>query len=130
MASTEKPLPDFDRPPVMEVALGVQFDDLPGLNAFQIAGFWTDHLKAEFPDVAEQPPLTNVEEVFGQPERRGRALSVQVGPPTLRFGACAGPAEPVRFQLAPPESRRGVPAVPVREEGVPAPFRAVHEVCG
>ena len=85
MPLSDKPLPDFDRPPVVEVALGVQFADLPGLNAFQAAGFWADHLKDEFPNVVEQPPLTNLEEVFGQPEGRGRTLSVQVGPAPLRF---------------------------------------------
>lgn len=85
MPLIDKPRPDFARPPVVEVALGVQFDDLPRLGAFQIAAFWDKHLKAEFPDVEQQPPVANVQETFGPPARHGIPLSVQVGPPPLRF---------------------------------------------
>jgi uncharacterized protein (TIGR04255 family) len=85
MPLSDKPRPDFAHPPVVEVALGVQFDDLPGLNAFQTAAFWAEHLKAELPDVAEQPPVVNVQETFGQPARQATSLSVQAGPPPLRF---------------------------------------------
>ena len=84
MDDTDKPLPDFERPPVVEVALGVQYDDLPGLNVVQIAAFWIDHLRAEFPEVTEQPPLANSEEAFGPPASQGVPLSIQAGPPPLR----------------------------------------------
>ena len=85
MGSTDRPLPDFERPPVVEVALGLQYDDLPGLNAVQIAAFWMDRLQSEFPEVTEQPPLANSEEEFGPPAGRGIPLSIQAGPPPLRF---------------------------------------------
>lgn len=49
-------LPRFDRPPVVEVSVGVQFEPQPALRSFEIGGLretWRD----QYPVVEEQPPL-------------------------------------------------------------------------
>jgi uncharacterized protein (TIGR04255 family) len=49
-------LPDFEDPPVVEVALGVQFRPIPGLRPVEIAGL-REQWRAEYPVVLDQPPL-------------------------------------------------------------------------
>jgi uncharacterized protein (TIGR04255 family) len=74
-------LPEFDRPPVIEVALGIQFEPAPGLRGIDLGDLrsaWAD----EFPIVSEQPPLPPMLEdaVGGEP-----GVQVWVGaPPTSR----------------------------------------------
>ncbi len=54
-------LPSFDRPPVSEVALSVQFDKVPGLRSFQLCALWK-RFSEQFPKVEEHPPLDAVME--------------------------------------------------------------------
>lgn len=55
--ATQRPnLPSFDRPPVIEVAVGVHFVQLPGLNTVglvRLADIWRDR----YPTIQEQPAL-------------------------------------------------------------------------
>lgn len=54
-------LPEFDNPPVVEVAIGVQFRALPGLRGLNLAplqAIW----RQEYPIAQEQPPLGPVVE--------------------------------------------------------------------
>ena len=49
-------LPDYDQPPVVEVALAVQFKSAIGFRSFdlgKVAACWSDTL----PEVSERPPL-------------------------------------------------------------------------
>jgi uncharacterized protein (TIGR04255 family) len=58
-------LPEFDRPPVVEVAVGVQFRPLPGLRGLNLAplqAIWRE----SYPVAEEQPPLVPV--VEGDPQ--------------------------------------------------------------
>lgn len=48
---------NFDRPPVVEVALSVQFDPLPGLRPFQLRALWEERWRADYPTQQEQPVL-------------------------------------------------------------------------
>lgn len=50
-------LPDYDRPPVVETILGVQFDRLTGFRNAHLGAFWQTLDRAEWPDVADAPPL-------------------------------------------------------------------------
>ncbi len=56
-------LPDFERPPVVEVALSVQFEPLP-LTARHIAELW-QACRSEFPNWQDQHPIAPAFERFG-----------------------------------------------------------------
>lgn len=58
---TQSPLPDFERPPVVEVAVGVQFDAQPILRSFEVAGL-REQWRSAYPVVEEHPPLPPVVE--------------------------------------------------------------------
>lgn len=57
-------LPDYRRPPLVEVVLGIQFSEIRGLGNVHIGLFW-QNIKAEFPNWSEQPTLPVLFEVFG-----------------------------------------------------------------
>jgi uncharacterized protein (TIGR04255 family) len=59
-------LPDFARPPITELVLGVQFARIPGLNIAHL-GRVTELFSRDFPSLQEMPPLTPNFEVFGLP---------------------------------------------------------------
>ena len=70
MSRTTSPLPDFERPPLVEVALSIQFDALSSLGVSQLGLLWAEY-KERFPKTQEQPPLPAVTETFGRkPDRR------------------------------------------------------------
>jgi uncharacterized protein (TIGR04255 family) len=58
----EAPLPRFRKPPVSEVALGVQFPSI--LNPVHL-GLYYQKVKARFPKIQMQPPVLPVFETFG-----------------------------------------------------------------
>jgi len=65
MSHVDRPLPNFKHPPVVEVALSVQFDTLP----MRIAHFgllWSK-FKDNFPNLEDKPPLEAVFETFDPP---------------------------------------------------------------
>lgn len=66
-AGRAKDLPEFERPPVVEVALGVQFEPVPKLDGSWIARFWLEHARARFPEWIEAPALPPAIEWFGIP---------------------------------------------------------------
>lgn len=74
-SSRPKDLPEYGRPPLNEVALGVQFG-APGsyrnINANEIWDLYRD----EFPDIAEAPPLPPQFETFGIPQQQGVQFSL------------------------------------------------------
>jgi len=80
-------MPDFRSPPVVEVALSVHFDKLPGLGSVQIASFW-QQFRDRFPKTEEHPPLEPAFERFDVPPLRKRGavrLELIEKPPTPRF---------------------------------------------
>lgn len=75
-------LPSFDRPPVIEVAVGVHFLQLPGLNTVGLVRLVDDLWRGRFPQTVEQPlspPLA--------PPGRGPMLAfqLQTGSPPIRL---------------------------------------------
>ena len=60
----EDSLPSFDRPPVIETVLGVQFDPIPGLTNAHLGAYW-ESLGDEWPHVRDAPTLNRVVEEFG-----------------------------------------------------------------
>ncbi|MHB1034034.1 MAG: TIGR04255 family protein [Pirellulales bacterium] len=59
-----RPLPEFDSPPVIEVALAVQFEKLDTLRVPQMGYLWQTY-RSQFPRTEEQPPIEPVFEQFG-----------------------------------------------------------------
>ncbi len=56
MTANEPNLPGFERPPVNEVVLGVQFEPLEKLQTAHLGLLWS-RFRSQFPTVEEQPPL-------------------------------------------------------------------------
>jgi uncharacterized protein (TIGR04255 family) len=59
-------LPDFANPPVVEVALAVQFEPLTALRTPQLGFLWKDY-RERFPKIEEHAPLDPMMERFGVP---------------------------------------------------------------
>lgn len=60
-----KPLPDYERPPVIEVVYGMQFSPLSELRTPLIGLFW-QAIKADYPKFKEMPVLAPVIERYDQ----------------------------------------------------------------
>ena len=58
-------LPSFDRPPVIETVLGVQFQPLPELTNAHLGVFWR-RLGPDWPNVSDAPPLDPAFEQFDE----------------------------------------------------------------
>jgi uncharacterized protein (TIGR04255 family) len=69
-------LPDFERPPVTEVVLSLQFGSLVALKSAHIGFLWAK-FRDRYPNVTEQPPIDPVFETFGAPQA--------VNQPQIRF---------------------------------------------
>jgi uncharacterized protein (TIGR04255 family) len=71
MTDMHKPRPSYDNPPVVEVALSVQFEPVKALRTPQLGLLWQEFI-ARFPLIEEHPPLEPVIERFGGLPRAGR----------------------------------------------------------
>jgi uncharacterized protein (TIGR04255 family) len=69
-------LPSFERPPVVETVLSVQFERLRPLRTAHLGVFWS-RVRDRFPLTEEHPPLAQVFERF--PETISRGVSMQLG---------------------------------------------------
>ena len=66
------PLADFDRPPVVETILSVQFEKLTTMQAVHFGVFWRG-MQAQFPVTSEHLPLPPVIELFPEsPQQKPR----------------------------------------------------------
>lgn len=61
-------LPNYDRPPVVETVLGVEFGPIVGWKAAHFGLFW-EVVRAEYPRTETQPPLPSIIETFGSGAR-------------------------------------------------------------
>jgi uncharacterized protein (TIGR04255 family) len=78
-------LPEFSAPPLSEVALGAQFDVIPGFLTPHVGLVW-QHFRKDFPLLEEQPPLPPIFETFGPNPQFAPGMSLQfvTGPETPR----------------------------------------------
>lgn len=53
---------DFERPPINEVAIGMQFAPLINLRSEHVGVFW-NRLRADFPTAQQVPPLGNIAQI-------------------------------------------------------------------
>lgn len=74
-------LPSFERPPVNEVVLSIQFASLPLFRNVHGGLLW-ERFRNDYPDVSEQPPLPVMFETFG---------GMQTPPPAFEFQALLTP---------------------------------------
>ncbi len=77
-------LPSFDAPPVVEMALGVQFASVAGLRGLELYPLWS-RWRDQYPKVEEQPslpPSTEVDQSSGIPTVQ---LSLSTATPRVRY---------------------------------------------
>jgi uncharacterized protein (TIGR04255 family) len=81
-----QPLPEFENPPVTEVALSVQFDKLEQIGTPQLGCIWQE-FRDRFPKTEEHPPLEPAFEQFGPKVigPHGVRLRLVSTPPCLRL---------------------------------------------
>lgn len=86
MNDMQRDLPDFGNPPVVEVALAVQYDPLEDLRSTQLGLLWLE-FKDRFPKTEEHPPLGPMVEEFGDKRPSKPELRVEMldKPPTPRL---------------------------------------------
>jgi uncharacterized protein (TIGR04255 family) len=56
MSDDMQPLPEYEKPPVIEVVCGVQFDHLRGFSSVHFGEFWR-RVKKDYPRTEDKPPL-------------------------------------------------------------------------
>ncbi len=79
-----RPLPDFDRPPVIEVVYGTQFKQLSGLQTPTLGLFW-QKIRHDYPKFQEMPVLGTVIERFDSEQMLpGPQVELLAGPPIPR----------------------------------------------
>lgn len=67
-------LPDYERPPVIEVVMGVQFDLMPDFKATEVGLFW-HQVQKDYPSASEAPALNQLTEAF---EKVGATAKPQI----------------------------------------------------
>ena len=81
-------LPRFERPPVIEAVLGVQFGRIAGFSAAHAGRFWAQSLPQPWEKVREAPRIDDFREHFGperQLARRGLRLTEGVEPNRIQL---------------------------------------------
>jgi uncharacterized protein (TIGR04255 family) len=73
-------LPDYERPPVVETVLGVQFDRLPRFGNAHLGAFWRWLDASKWPNVSDAPELLPQIEQFGSSAKWRRGLQIQFAP--------------------------------------------------
>jgi len=94
-----RPLPEFERPPVVEVALGIQFRPIPQLRPIEL-GRLRDEWRDDYPILQEQPPLPPASE------------DLVVGAPSVQL--TLGPAPQARLWFSSVDQERLVQLQPDR----------------
>jgi uncharacterized protein (TIGR04255 family) len=75
-----QPLPKFERPPVIETVLGVQFDRLAGFSGAHAGAYWQKYLGDEFETAQDAARLEDQIERFGDDIRWGLSGGFVVRP--------------------------------------------------
>lgn len=83
MANLANGLPNFENPPLTEVAISIQFDSLPLLQAPQIGLLWSK-FRSRFPQTEQHIPLDPYIEKFDQDSKQTIQLEFSNVPPVPR----------------------------------------------
>jgi uncharacterized protein (TIGR04255 family) len=71
-----KNLPEYRKPPVVEVAISVQFEDLEGFQPLHFGLLW-ERFQERYPKTEHHPPLPSRVELFGARGQQQATLSMQ-----------------------------------------------------
>jgi uncharacterized protein (TIGR04255 family) len=83
--SSEAPLPEYDRPPVVEVVFATAVEPTP-LSVVDLARFGLERLGERFPGHQEQPPMQMATESFdGTVQNLAPTLALLTGAPPIRL---------------------------------------------
>jgi uncharacterized protein (TIGR04255 family) len=80
-------LPDYERPPVVESSVGIQFDGLTNYHSLDAGSFW-QRIKDDFPTIEEMPPLEPAFETFGPSNGTFRQAQFQILPAPIQPRFC------------------------------------------
>jgi len=75
VSETQRTLPDYESPPVIETVLGVRFSPLTPFTTRLFSLYWTS-IKDEYPHFEIQDPIPQTAEEFGA--NRARPLGIQI----------------------------------------------------
>jgi uncharacterized protein (TIGR04255 family) len=80
------PLPNFVHPPLTEVALSMQFEELSNFRVIHLGALWEEFSKSAFPLNEEQPPVPKTFELLGVPQvSAGPQFELLNVPPMPRY---------------------------------------------
>lgn len=85
MPRAPEQLPEFDAPPVVEVALAVAFEPLELLSNVKLVEVWFEIFRDRFPNAEEKPPYGVPIEGFGGRMPPMVRMSTGLGPPPARY---------------------------------------------
>lgn len=80
---SEQPLPVFERPPVAEVAISIQFEPLEGFTVPKLGLLWNE-FREEFPITEDAAPISPVYEIFGVVQNPQLGMKLINVPPLRR----------------------------------------------
>jgi len=80
---SELALPDFERPPIAEVAISIQFEPLEGFTVPKLGMLWSE-FREEFPITEDAAPINPVYEVFGVVQNPKLGMKLTNVPPLRR----------------------------------------------
>jgi uncharacterized protein (TIGR04255 family) len=76
-------LPKYELPPVVEVAMSVQFDELPALQPVHYGLLW-ERLREDYPKTEHHPPLGSIVELYGKQGAQRATLQLESAMPIGR----------------------------------------------
>jgi uncharacterized protein (TIGR04255 family) len=76
------PLPEFERPPLEEMVVGVQFEPLLNLRAAHLGMYWSP-IRAEYPFTEDQAPVSHVVEALELKATADTLAAIQLKIPPL-----------------------------------------------
>lgn len=83
-AAINLPIPKFDRPPVYETVLGIQFNILKGFSIPHYGLYW-GRVRGDYPKYEVHPPLSPAVEQFGSDSRKQAKSGIEIVPvPDIR----------------------------------------------
>lgn len=89
--------PEYERPPLVEQAIGVAFQPINGFTIVHFGLFWSEIAEA-FPYVTNEPPLTNATETFDELRQQRVSFDFLSAPPMPRAMFRSGKGELVQLQ--------------------------------
>ena len=79
LANEQPPMPDYERPPVVETVLGIQFEPIANFGNAQLGAFWKSLDATEWVSVADAPPMPAQLEQFGDAVRLPTQFRIRFG---------------------------------------------------